>query len=111
MFLQSGKVKASDTLTLKVQCVHRAHPYITKLLVGGWKEGVRPRFYIVVLKSVHLQLRDLISLKTMTIFNNTSADIKTKSADVLLKNFPRKLFFFEFGNPKVTVQKAKDRST
>ena len=27
----------------------------------------------------------LISFKTMTIFNNTSADIKTKSADVLLK--------------------------
>ena len=27
----------------------------------------------------------LISLKTMTIFNNTSADIKTKSVDILLK--------------------------
>ena len=40
MFLQSGKVKASDTLTLKVQCVHRGHPYITQLLLEGWKEGV-----------------------------------------------------------------------
>ena len=27
----------------------------------------------------------LISPKTMTIFHNTSADIKTKSADVILK--------------------------
>ena len=27
----------------------------------------------------------LISLKTMTILNNTSADTKTESADVLLK--------------------------
>ena len=38
----------------------------------------------IYLKFVH-SLVILISLKTMTIFNNTSADIKTKSADVLLK--------------------------
>ena len=39
------------------------------------------------LKSIHFKnsYSILISLKTMTIFNNTSADIKTKSADVLLK--------------------------
>ena len=40
-----------------------------------------------ILKSVHFKnsYAILISLKTMTIFNNTSADFVLMSADVLLK--------------------------
>ena len=41
-----------------------------------------------LLKSVHFKNTDfriLISFKIVVIFNTTSADIKTKSADVILK--------------------------
>ena len=34
-----------------------------------------------------------------------------KYVSYFLKLFPRKLFFFEFGNPKVTVLKVKGHST
>ena len=51
----------------------------------------------------------VVILKFLLVTKKQSTNYK--HIPYFLIQFPRKLFFFEFGNPKVTVHKAKGQST
>ena len=52
----------------------------------------------------------LIQSSRLTPYESFFHTKYTNKLPYFLKYFPRKLFFFEFGNPNVTVDKAKGRS-